>query len=432
MTVQMKRLALTIGLLGAIAPILPATANPVLEVEASSGENNTFAERETVAPGSTHVLGGLSLGDTLEDADYSFSGTLEPDGVDTYEIPGLSADTPFYTWIDNSDSGIDTVLGVFDGDTLLLTDDDSSPVGSGLASGIGGTTNSDGTISLSVTGFPDFDFDGMADPPPDFGFDPGIPAPDFPGEAGAYDIQIQLGVNSISNADPEAADYTFTEELVVGEVNMVTLDDLPPSEPFIVWIDNAASGVDTVLGVFDESGELIDFNDDASPYGNGLGSAITGFVNADGSLDLRITGFPDFNFDGDYADDAGGFPGGPMPFEPTGHGAAGDYELYVTLGVDSIQGDVDFLSFPGLEPGSEFAAEITLANFDPILGWYDDEGMLIIVDDDGGQNVLPRLVGTVPSSGVVNVAVSAFGDFEFQGEHASVSDYVLKLEISPE
>lgn len=431
MTVQMKRLALTIGLLGAIAPILPATANPVLEVEASSGANDAFTDRETVAAGSTYVLGGLRFGDALENADYSFSGTLDADNVNTFEVPDLSPGTPFYAWIDNSASGVDTVLGVFDGDMLLLTDDDSSPVGSGLASGIGGTVNDDGTLTLSVTGFPDFDFNGMADPPPDIGFDPG-PAPDFPGESGAYDIQIQLGVNSISNADPDAADYTFTQELIAGEVNMLSLDDLPPSEPFIVWIDNAASGVDTVLGVFDETGELVDFNDDASPYGNGLGSAITGFVSDDGTLDLRVTGFPDFDFDGDYADDAAGFPGGPMSFEPTGHGAVGDYEMYVALGVDSIQGDVDFLSFPDLEPGSEFVAEITLANFDPILGWYDDEGTQIIVDDDGGQNVLPRLVGTVPSSGVVNIAVSAFGDFEFQGDHAAVSDYVLKLEIDPE
>lgn len=431
MTIQMKQLLLT-GLLVAIAPTLPATANPVLEAETTSGANNTFADREIVPASTTHVLGGLRLGDMLEDTDYSFSGTLEPDSVDTYEVPGLSAGTPFFAWTDNSNSDVDTVLGVFDDDALLVFDDDSSPVGSGLASGIGGTVNSDGTIRLSVTGFPDYDFDGMADPPPDFGFDPGIPTPDFPGESGAYDIQIQLGVNSISNADIETADYTFTQELVPGEVNVLTLEDLPPSEPFIVWIDNVASGVDTILGMFDENGNLVDFNDDGSPFGNGLGSAITGFVNADGTLDLRVTGFPDFNFDGDYANDAGGFPGAPMPFEPTGHGASGDYDLYVALGVDSIQGDVDFVSFPGLEPGREFIAEVTLANFDPILGWYDDDGTLIIVDDDGGDTVLPRIVGTVPDSGVVNIAVSAFDDFEFQGNHAAFSDYVLKLEVDSE
>lgn len=434
MTVQKTLLALTLGTLGAIAPALTALADPALEAEMRVGDNNTFSTRTVLPAGSTHVLGELSYGvDSATGPSYTFTGRLTPEGVDTYTIPDLPAGEPFYAWIDNSNSGVDTVMGIFDGNTLLTTDDDGSPVGLGLASGTGGTVNSNGTIDIRISGFPDFDFDGMYDAPPEFSFDDPSLSSDFePFEpSGSYDLYVQLGTSDLTAADPASADYTFTQEIIPGEVNGTVLTDLPPNESYVVWINNNASGVDTLLGVF-EGEELLDFNDDSSPFGNGLGSAITGTVNSDGSLDLRITGFPDFDFNGDYSD--GGPPmTGLMPefVPPTGgHGAEGDYELNVQLGIEAIPGDVDFLSFPDLIPGSEFVAEVTLANFDPIMGWFDSEGTLITVDDDGGENVYPRLVGTVPSNGVVNLAISGFGDFDFTGTHTSISDYVMTFSAS--
>jgi len=60
--------------------------------------------------------------------------------------------------------GADTTLGVFDGSgTLFDYDDDSSPFG-GLASGLYYVpVNVDGSASVAVSGYADFDFDGLDD-----------------------------------------------------------------------------------------------------------------------------------------------------------------------------------------------------------------------------------------------------------------------------
>ncbi|HEY9818972.1 MAG TPA: hypothetical protein V6D20_24650 [Candidatus Obscuribacterales bacterium] len=423
MTVKTTLLAFTLGTLGAIAPTLVAIADPVVEAETTAGTNDSFATREMLPSGASHVLGSLSFGADLEAYDYQFSGQLSPDEADFYTIPDLPSNQPFYVWIDNTASGVDTVLGVFDGESVLQTDDDGSPVGSGLASATGGTVSADGTIRLGVSGFPDFNFDGMYDDP-GFGMEP-MPPSDFTPQGGDYSVYVQLGTNSVANVDAASADYTFTETLIPGEVGMIALDDLPAGEPFVVWIDNSDSGIDTMVGIFDPAGDLVDLNDDGSPVGNGLGSILTGFVSDDGSVDVRVTLFPDFDFTGEYMSQG---PGEMPPFEPGPHGVEGEYELYVKLGIDSLPGDIDFLVFPDLTPGSEFVAEVTLANFDPVLGWFDDEGQLITVDDDGGEGVYPRMVGTVPPSGSVTLAVSSFPDFEFDGSHQAVSDYVVRFE----
>lgn len=423
MTVKTTLLAFTLGTLGAIAPTMVATANPVVEAETTAGTNDSFATREMLPAGTTHVLGSLVIGADLEASDYQFSGQLAPDEADFYTIPNLPPNQPFYAWTDNSNSGIDTVMGTFNGDQLLQVDDDGAPVGNGLASAVGGTVNPDGTIRIGVSGFPDFSFDGMADPPPSFPGDP-LPSSNFTPQGGDYSVYLQLGTSSPMDIDVETADYTFAETLIPGNVDVITLDDLPAGESFVVWIDNSDSGVDTMLGWFDATGDMVDFNDDGSPLGNGLGSILVGEVADDGSLEFRVTLFPDFDFTGEYT---GRMPEMPS-FEPRPHGVAGEYDLYVKLGIDSLPGDVDFYTFPGLQPGSEFVAEVTLANFDPMLGWFDDQGQLITVDDDGGEGVYPRLVGTVPSSGQVTLAVTSFADFEFDGSHQAVSDYVLRFD----
>ncbi len=69
-------------------------------------------------------------------------------------------------------SGVDTVLGHFAGadpavvpsGTPLATDDDSSPLGNGLASAlVADTSGTPGKLTLAVTGFDDFDFNGLSD-----------------------------------------------------------------------------------------------------------------------------------------------------------------------------------------------------------------------------------------------------------------------------
>jgi len=210
--------------------------------------------------------------------------------------------------------------------------------------------------------------------------------------------------------DQANADFSFNSELMSGQVNFQDLLGLTPGELFFAAIDNTASGVDTFLGTFDEFGNNIATNDDGSPFGNGVSDALGGNVNNDGSIHLQVTGCCD-DFLGTHAE-------------------SGVYDLFVFLGIDAaaVNSDIDFLSFVGLTPGEAFGAEITFADFDTTLGWFDEFGNLIASDDDGGVGLLSRLDVIVPVNGILTFAVSGFPNTNFDGTiHSKIGDYQLVL-----
>lgn len=217
-------------------------------------------------------------------------------------------------------------------------------------------------------------------------------------------------INDLSQLTP---DFTFTGPLQSGLTNFHTQPSLTAGTLFFGAIDNSASGVDTFLGTFDEFDSLIDTNDDGSPFGDGLADALGGTVNSDGSIRFGVTGCCD-NFDDTHTE-------------------SGDYDLFVYLGFDQLgNGDVDFLSFEGLTPGTVMKAEITSADFDTTLGLFDNAGSLIESDDDGGFDVLSLLNVVVPVDGILTFAVSGFSDFDFiPGSHDQIGDYQLTLTAVP-
>lgn len=229
-------------------------------------------------------------------------------------------------------------------------------------------------------------------------------------------------------------------------------------------IDFTTDGPDTTLGVFDETGGLLAVDDDGSFFGNGLASALYDFpVNADGSVRFAVSGFADFNFDGldddtfeghtesgDYLAfltvyneqgaviDSRDFddvltPGEANPLvsvlEPEWAGGTFDLELLNFFGPPS---DADFWLFTGAPAGVPFVAEIVEAEFDTLLGWYNDEGQVVDIDDESGVPPLSRLTGVVPDSGQVYLAVSAYPDFGFGGVHSAEGGYTLRLTVVPE
>ena len=119
-------------------------------------------------------------------------------------------------------------------------------------------------------------------------------------------------------------DFSFAmEDLAGGGMDVDAFDfmALTPGEDFVVLTNNFSLGPDLTLGVFDQAGALIDTDDDGSPLGNGLASAIHGQVNSDGTIHLKVSGFNDFDFDGFSDTNTGG-----------GHNQTGAYELFVFLG----------------------------------------------------------------------------------------------------
>ncbi|MGJ3254595.1 MAG: hypothetical protein ACFE0J_26200 [Elainellaceae cyanobacterium] len=220
--------------------------------------------------------------------------------------------------------------------------------------------------------------------------------------------------------DPSDFDYEFSGMMSPGEASTFAIDDLDASEPFYAWIDNGSDGPDTVIGTFNAAGELIGTDDDSSPSGNGVASGIGGTAGDDGMVRLAVTGFPDFEFQALNSNGA------------LVHEQSGEYQVRVKTGIDAPEGDVDYYSISGIDPGTGFTLEVTDANFDSILVWLDDDGNVVTVDDDGGTELLSKIRGFVPLSGSINFAISAFGDPEFTGNHIESGPYSISVELTGE
>ena len=226
----------------------------------------------------------------------------------------------------------------------------------------------------------------------------------------------------------------------------------------------AGSGPDTTLAAFTAGWTLIEVDDDSSPLGDGLASALQQVtVNSDGTIRLKVSGYPDLDpMDGN--DDDWGTPhleSGPFDLSVTvfdsgdvqigshdvsaslvagavytvgtisGYGAS-DYFNAVIDNTPSVLDDVmDFMTFTSLAAGEHFEATVTAGSFDSLLGWFDNSGVLIEYDDDGGAGFLPNISGTVPGDGQLNLAVTGYADVLFQGDHAQSGDYTLSIVLPP-
>ena len=236
-----------------------------------------------------------------------------------------------------------------------------------------------------------------------------------------------------------------------------TIPNLEPSEMFLAWTDNSRSFINTMLGSFDESFNLIDLGLDGSPAGDGFGSVVTGRVNSDGTINLGVTGYPDVDFVGNTPEQGefelfvklGTHEFTPLEDEHDDHeehqeeeSIFPDHDHGVTVDLNdfdyrfageivrdnNIPGTLDFYTFTNLSPGEVLTAEITQGNLDTALGLFNDQGELIYADDDDGVGLLSRIPDlVVPESGEIHLAVTGNPDFQFIGRHLEEGDYVLNL-----
>ena len=138
--------------------------------------------------------------------------------------------------------------------------------------------------------------------------------------------------------------YLFSSALSPGKVDTFTESGLQPSAPFVAWTNNfpginPPKKPDTILGAFNQSGNLIAVNDDGGPFGSNWGSGIKSSVNNDGSLKLKVSGYNDFNFD-----ERNDFSGGPCNGGSGGggcvrnapHPQVGKYDLAVKMYQDYL------------------------------------------------------------------------------------------------
>ena len=247
------------------------------------------------------------------------------------------------------------------------------------------------------------------------------------------------------------------------EFDMAT--PLPPGQTMVDdSLDGAAGRVDTLLGHFDPGFfNLLDSDDNSSKFGNGFASGLNGLsLTPDGSIFFAVTGTENVLFDPDIGS----------------HTQIGSYQVYldyydsggefletVIMGVESLQLDmdtiwqfgnldrvggsvdihldnllglgngdpIDFFLFTGLPAGQPFTAEITTAQFEAGLGLFDAAGgNQLDFDIDTGPGMLPLISGFVPLTGQIVLAVTGASDPDFEGEHAEVGLYSLKVFAVPE
>lgn len=222
--------------------------------------------------------------------------------------------------------------------------------------------------------------------------------------------------------------------------------------------DELSQAPDTVLGITNFFGDVVDFDDDSSPLGNGRASGIAGASTPNGNISFVISGFGDDDFVGNH-NQSGPIDVYIQTYDSFGDEAnlytssatleAGDvenfsifdeeaifgtYDVYIdNLGYFNVNADIDYFTFTGLTPGASFTAE----TFDPQslgldtqLGWFGDSGLFPIgEDDDGGVGGLSLLTGTVPANGKVTLAVTGTNDDAYEGDHLERGAYELKLTL---
>jgi hypothetical protein len=254
--------------------------------------NDTLGTAQVVAgnaAGETLTAGELlELPFTFPDGATISEHTLAAGQVNSHDIAGLPPGAAVLAHLDNTVGlvGPDTVMRALDefGDEVAF-DDDLSFLGDGLASGILTTVNADGSLHLEVSGYADFDFDGIDD------FD-GTPHIEF----GEYELAYQLGP--------------------FGDVDYFRITDLQPGSMYLAETRAAAGEdpIDTVLTQFDGGGGIVDQNDDIDFDADNFLSRLSGLVPADGQVLLAVTAYPDYTNVG-------------------GHLWFGDYGLYLTYKV---------------------------------------------------------------------------------------------------
>lgn len=204
----------------------------------------------------------------------------------------------------------DTLLGLLDeSGTPLRIDDDGSFFGNGLASALVAVPLPEATqVRLRVTGAFDLDFDGLVDsdllPHPEQGR--------FEAYATIYDPtgsvvyseehvgQLSTGevVDFILPIEPAWAGGSFDFELnnsggEAADVDFWERHALPAGTPFVAEVTSA--DFDSVLGLFDRRGDLVQLDDDS---GEGRLSLLRGVVPSDGRVYLVVSAFPDTDFTG--------------------------------------------------------------------------------------------------------------------------------------
>ena len=390
----------------------------------ASDNNNKFATPTVLAANVLTVNGSIwSLSDqTPCPNDFTAAGD-----VDFYRFGPI---TPGYCFQTHITDNFDEYFGWFDNRGELIVDDDYQ---------ITGIVPADGFVYIAVTGYPDRGFTGNHNSNGNYtlslqiSHNPPPPASDGNNNFSSSTL-LSSGQKSVSGSIWSTTDQTPcpNDDNKVMDVDFYTFRGLEAGSCF--QADEDAT-FDEVLGWFNNSGALIEWAD----------YSLLGTIPSDGTLHIAVSGWADTKFvgqhnvNGNYTlrlyitknDPAGEKKDNDfahrVKYPPSVRKVSGDI-WYVRDRTpcpnDVPKSDVDFFSFSGLPAGVCFRT-FTDTNFDTILAWYGDNGLLSTWSDND-------VYGVVPPNGVVNLAMSGWADWYFDGDHTNGGRYTVSLLLDEE
>jgi uncharacterized repeat protein (TIGR01451 family) len=305
-------------------------------------------------------------------------------------------------------------------------------------------------------------------------------------------------VPSINEVDESENNDTFSNRnIFASQGHAIISGSLDPAgDPDILEISGLGSApidievvsgtFDSVLGLFDANGTIIDTDDDG---GSGLLSRFSEVTPDNGTVRIGISGYPDFGFKGNHlrtgtyqivvgplpglltlrpgfpidlpncegayglaldetrdilwvADTASGKtappPDEPQVTESENNNTFSNRDIFDSTGQLVINGEFVALGDRGMFEvtglGTEpVDIEVVLGDFvggindnnDSVLGLFDAGGGLIDIDDDGGSDQLSRFSGIIPDNGTVRFGITGFPDFVFFGYHSKTGPYQI-------
>lgn len=203
--------------------------------------------------------------------------------------------------------------------------------------------------------------------------------------------------------------------------------------------NQSGAGLDTLVRLSRPDATTAEDDDDDN---TGLLSAISRRADAAGAWSATVTGFGDGDFNGSGHTESGAFrlvaTSGPTATELA---AANDtFATSQPLSFNGfvartdgalVAGDVDYYSFTA-RAGDIVTVESAslIGGFDTLLALFSDTATLVFFDDDDSVGVQSALYFLAPYSGTYTIAVSGFGDSDFNGSgHTEEGNYALVVSV---
>ncbi len=358
---------------------------------ATSPPTPTFRPTVTPAPTPAEGVDGYEPDDTMDQANpIEIDGpaqthNLNPPGDRDYLTFEVSARTRYTVETGNLGAECDTVLFLYDEDGIELTHDDDGGEGE-LASRVSWTAQQDGVFFAEVRAFDE----------------------EAQGADTEYDVWVSEGEAIVSELDEYEPDNVMEHaaELTLGVPQKHTIHvegdrdwlrfQVEKGSSYVIETSDLRGGIDTVIQLYDETGQELATNDDGS--GEDLSSRITWTAAADGILYVMVRDFSEGQVESGMEYTVSVTESGPLEadaYEPDdSQEGAGEIQVGVPQRHNlHVTGDHDWMCFQAVG-GTDYVIEtFNLGDrIDTYLALYDAAGELLTEDDDSGGEELASLV----------------------------------------